>query len=483
MEAIKTSEDTQERTGFRILIKKLWTHFLIYNSYAFTISTLFINIVIIAYIMWPLDGLLAFELHAGELGILSGTSIYVIAFSGILFGILADRISRIKLMAVVEFIYGMGLFFNGFVPSGEEYITYTFFLIFNLIRGFSIGGIWPLINSHVNDSTEEKERSQFFGAMQSLFQLFQITGMVVSAILFQINFWRYYFITIGIIVFCFGLLILIKGKEPKRGATRKELKQVLSNVNAQYEYKLNRDTVKSTILRPTNLIAFFEGIFTTILLAVPDFLLIAYITSPPRNVSPFATSIFLTLFGLPGGVLGSFAFAKISDRLSKKSIKNRIYMIVLSAVILFIGFIFFFILPIPNMTVDQGNSIIFLFSIPTFWILGVIIFIGRSFLGLWNINQPPILQDINLPEAQGKIFSANQFLESIGSGTGPILAGFILVLFNQNYQLTVLITLILGIIGALLWLLATIWIDDDVNRVSTILMQRERELSNKYSQD
>ncbi len=476
-------ENSQEKTGFIILIKRLWTHFLIYNSYAFTVSTLFINIVIIASIMWPADGLLAFELHAGELGILTGTSIYVIAFSGILFGTLADRISRIKLMAFIEFIYSLGLFFNGFVPEGQGYITYSFFLIFNLIRGFSIGGIWPLITSHANDSTEEKERSQFFGAMTGFFQLFQILGMLVSATLFQNNYWRYYFIIMGIIVFFFGLIIMLKGKEPKRGATRKELKNVLSNENIKYEYKLNKDTIKSTILRPTNLIAFFEGIFTTILLAVPDFLLIAYITSPPRNVSSFAAAIFLTLFGLPGGVIGSFAFAKISDRLSKKNIKYRIYMIVISAIILFIGFIFFFILPIPNMTVDQGNSIIFLLSIPTFWILGVIMFIGRSFIGLWSINQPPILQEINLPEAQGKIASANQFLEAIGSGTGPIIAGFVLMVFNQNYQLTVLVTLILGIMGALLWLFATIWINNDVNRVSDILKQRERELNNNYESD
>ncbi|MFW9818776.1 MAG: hypothetical protein ACFFE5_04135, partial [Candidatus Thorarchaeota archaeon] len=109
MDSIDTTEDTQEKTGFIILIRRLWTHFLVYNSYAFTISALFINIVIIASIMWPADGFLAFEIHASELGILTGTSIYVIAVSGILFGTLADRISRIKLMAFVEFIYGLGL--------------------------------------------------------------------------------------------------------------------------------------------------------------------------------------------------------------------------------------------------------------------------------------------------------------------------------------------------------------------------------------
>ncbi|MFW9867057.1 MAG: hypothetical protein ACFFEN_13255 [Candidatus Thorarchaeota archaeon] len=77
-------------------------------------------------------------------------------------------------------------------------------------------------------------------------------------------------------------------------------------------------------------------------------------------------------------------------------------------------------------------------SLPAFWILGLIAFFVRSVLGLYNINQPPILQEINLLEAQGKISSANQFLESIGSGTGPIKAGSVLLFFNQklsNYSI------------------------------------------------
>ncbi|MFX1419268.1 MAG: MFS transporter [Promethearchaeota archaeon] len=466
----KTSEVSEART--------LWPHFLIYINYAFTVSVLIINIVIIAGIMWPGDIPFAFELHAGELGILTGTSIYIIAISGILFGYLADKFSRTKLMAFVEITYGIGLFFNGFIPAGQDHTTYFFFLIFSLVRGFSIGGFWPLITSHVDDSTETEERSQFFGTMQASFQVFQIFGMFVSAILFQNNYWRIYFIAVGILALVFGFVILIRGKEPKRGAKREELKQVLSSEDVVYEYKLTKDTIRSTIFAPTNLIAFFEGVFTTILLGVPDFLMVAYLQSPPYNFSPFISAIFLIIFGLPGGLIGSLAFAKISDKLGKKSIKYRIYMIVLSTITLSLVYIVIFNLPLPIMTPEQGNNILFVLSVPVIWIMGLAAFIARAVVGLWNINQPPVLQQINLPEAQGKIISANQFLESLGAGTGPIIAGFILIAFNQNFQLTVLITMILGTIGGLLWLLATIWVEKDVSRVSAILGERKKELSN-----
>ncbi|MHA2120396.1 MAG: MFS transporter [Promethearchaeota archaeon] len=476
MNSETTSQTEEEKAGILKIVTRLWPNFLIYNSHAFTASMLFINIYIVAGIMWPGDLPNAFEMHAVEMGILTGSSIYLAAISGILFGVLADKFSRIRLMAVVELLYGFGLLLNGFVKEGQEQTTFSLFIIFGLIRGFSMGGFWPLISSYVNDSTEDKERSQFFGALQAIFQLFQVIGLLVSAIAFQNRYWQLYFIILGAITIFFGIIIMLRGKEPKRGATREELKDVLSSENVTYQYKLNKITIKSTILSPTNAIAFFEGIFTTILLSVPDFLMIAYLQSPPYNLTPTVMAIFMIIFGLPGGVLGSLIFAKISDRLGKRNIRNRIYMIVLSISILSIVYLIIFNVPIPNLSPTEGNDLFIIFTIPNFWILGLTALVARSVVGLWNINQPPVLQEINLPEAQGKISSANQFLEALGSGSGPIIAGLLLISFNQNFQITILITTILGIIGGLIWLLAIFWVKKDVARISSILKERGSEL-------
>jgi MFS family permease len=432
---------------------------------------IFINVLIISNIIWPGE-----DFHSAEIGILVGTSTYVMALSGILFGILADRYSRKMLMSITIIIFGLGFFLIGFIPQGLGMLTYTIFLILNLIIGFASGGFWPIINSFGNDSTEEAERSQFFGALQALFQLFQIIGMLLSAVLFENLFWREFVLIMGSIYIVFGLIILSKGKEPKRASTRKELGEVLLNSNINYNYKLNKETIRSTILAPTNIIAFAEGIFTSMMLMIPDFLFVAYIQSAPYNVSPFSTSIFMVLFGLPGGLLGSLALAKLSDKLAERDIKNRVYLIALSIIGLFGFYIALFFLPLPHLSVDQGKNIGLLLAFPILWILGIIALIARAIVGLWNINQPPILQAINLPEAQGTISSANQFLESIGRGTGPIIAGTVLTLFYNNYQLTAGITMGLGIIGGMLWLLAAKWINKDVNRISEILKLRSVEL-------
>ena len=380
---IESETEKETKFGLVRIIKRLWPSFLIYNSFAFTLSTIFINFLIVSNIIWPGE-----SFHSAEMGILVGIGTYVSALSGILFGVLADRYSRKLLMSITVIIFGSGHFLIGFITAGLGLETYTYLLIFSLIIGFASGGFWPIINSFGNDSTEEEERSQFFGALQALFQLFQIIGMVISALLFQNLFWKEFYWIIGIIYILFGLIIIAKAKEPKRASTHKELSEVLLNDNISYDYKLNKKTIKSTIFSPTNIIAFAEGIFTAIMLMIPDFLFIPYIQSEPYNISSFASSIFMIMFGLPGGLLGSLAFAKLSDRLAKKNIKNRVYLIALSIIGLFGFYIGLFFLPLPHLSKPQGNDIGLLLTFPIFWILGII---ALTFLITTGFSLEPLL--------------------------------------------------------------------------------------------
>ncbi|MBD3194062.1 MAG: MFS transporter [Candidatus Lokiarchaeota archaeon] len=467
-----TNQDT-ESLGFFGLIKKVWPCFASYLPFAFTLSVFYINIKVVSIIIWPLD---SFEVHAGEIGVLFGISTYILAISGIIFGNLADRHSRIKLFSLSTFFFGLSFVLNGFVPEGLNYTTFSLFLIFIIIRGFFSGAFWPLINSYLSDKSKEDEKSKFFGVLNSTFQLVQLIGMITAAFFFESGLWRSYFWIFGLIISIIGILIL-KAEEPKRASTTEELHEILARSDILYVYKLNMNTIKDTILKPTNLVAFAEGIFTTILLSVPDFLLVAYIQTPPINFSPIVSSLFMVIFGLPGSVIGSLVFANISDKLAKKSIKNRVYLIVISLVGIFSIFMIVFLLPLPALTSLEGQDFFLILSYPIFWVLGLVAFLARSILGLYSINQPPVLQKINLPESQGFISSANQFLEGIGYGTGPILAGILLFLFDGNYQITVTLTMSLGILGAFLWVIATKWIEEDISRISKILMDRREELN------
>ena len=273
-----------------------------------------------------------------------------------------------------------------------------------------------------------------------------------------------------------GVVVLVKAKEPKRGSTQEELKEILKSENAKYNYTLTREMVKKTILAPTNMIAFIEGIFTTILMSIPDFLLLAYVQSSPFNLSPLVITVLMLVTGIPGAIVGSVAFAKLSDRLGKKNISNRLILITISIVVLFGIYLGSFLFPLPHLTVEQGMQISVLFQYPILWVFGGMSFLGKVFITVYSMNQPPILQKINLPEAQGTVGSANQFLEMIGSGLGPIVAGLLLTTLNNNYQITAIITMSIGMIGALFWLIGAKFIKKDIKRISDILKIRAIEL-------
>ncbi|MFX1551980.1 MAG: MFS transporter [Promethearchaeota archaeon] len=453
------------------VIKKAWPAFISKISYAMAISAVYLNIIVISNLLWQ-DG----SFHSGELGLMIGSSMIMAAISGILFGYLADKFSRKKIYTISIISYGFGLILNGFIPFGLGNVSFYLYFIALLIQGFFSGAFAPTETSYVNDSIDESMRSRFYGSINAVFQLAQIIGMLVSSFLFQNLLLRQFYWFLGTFIIIEGFIVGIKAREPKRGITKEELKDVLTSSDIQYTYQLTKETLHNTVLRRTNIIAFIEGIFTTVLLSIPDFLLIAYITGPPHNVAPFTTTIFMLITGVPGAILGSISFAKISDRLAKKNIQNRIYMIITSLMGMFGIFLLIFFLPIPNFSLQEGNTIAIIFSHPEFVIMGVLAFLAKMIYTIYSINQPPILQKINLPEAQGKISSANQLLELIGSGLGPIIAGFLLASFDQNYQTTVLISASIGMIGCLAWLLGSKSINTDIRRISSILNTRVEEL-------
>ncbi len=100
---------------------------------------------------------------------------------------------------------------------------------------------------------------------------------------------------------------------------------------------------------------------------------------------------------------------------------------------------------------------------------------------IYNINQPPVLQAVNLPEAQGKISSWNQFLETIGQGIGPIIASLLLIATLNNFVSTALILFLIAIPGAIIWAYARRKINADVENISRILSTRAEELRLKVT--
>ena len=455
-------------------LRTTWPIFYCAGSYAMTVSLLLINILNFSEILFP-----GTPYHPVEMGVLYSSGLWVSAFSTLLLGVIADRYSRRALFTIMMAGLGIGSIANAFVPQGQGLTTFSLFIVCNIVRGAFSGGLMPIVASFTNDALQKEERSKFFGVLNVVIQVTQIIGMISGAVFVQSGLWALFFLFMGMLQLASALFFSAWLHEPKRGLQQKELRDALASNDKQYSFKLTWATVRSNVLSRTNFYAILEGIFTALVLGIVDVLIIPYMQSPPHNISSVMTSLFMIAFGIPGALFGSIGFARLSDRYGKRHVKYRIYLLVVAivAMVIFVNLAMF--TPLANLDAAQGNDFLLLFSLPVIWMIGPLIFGARAMVGLYNINQPPILQEVNLPESQGLISSINNFTSNLGSATGPVLAGVLLATFNQGYQAVALICIPIGFIGAIFWLLATRRVDSDLLALSSTLRQRAKDLNDQ----
>jgi len=453
----------------------VWPLFLFRFLVAMSVSGIMLNMLEMSNIIWN-DG----TFHSFEMGIILASRMWGIALSGLVVGRLADKFSRKILLIGMGTLISIGKILNGFAQESNPE-SYGFFVFCSVLVGLGLGGVDPIILSYTNDALNPKIRSKYFSIQESSRQIGSICGTIVSAILFQTGLWRVYFWGTGIIIAGLGILIFFFLKEPKRGQnSQSDLSELLKTTDITYDYQLNKKTIRSTIFSPTNIIAFIEGIFTWLIFSTALYMIYPYVQSPPYNISAISSSILMIMFGLPGAIFGALFFGRLSDRLGNRDIRWRVLLIIFSIVGLFISIILIFMVPLVELTPEQGNDFGLLLSHPSAWILGGVMFSLRAVLGIYFINQNPIIQAINLPEAQGTVTSWGQFLETVANGLGPVIAGYLLSINQGNYFNAIRFIILLGLPGAILWIGSLKFIKTDANRIQTILKERTEELKNTH---
>ncbi len=472
---MKKKEDREDLKGS--YNKKLWPLYLLNGFQSIAFGGFIILIVPLSEIFWPGD-----TTHFIEMGLLYSTLSWTSAIGGLLLGRLIDKYSRKLIIIIISIFRGFPMILLGFAIAGQGINTWTYFIVMIAIFGFSAGGSWPCVISLSNDIVPRNYRSRFFGLYEIIRRSSNMGGWLIVTYLVQYGFWREYFWGIGILILFSGGIFAIHNKEPKRGAIQEELYDVLKDESIVYDFQIDKKMIKETMLSKTNIVALIEGIFTWILMSSLNFLILNFIQNPPINISEFSTAVFLVFFGLTGGVFSQLVFARMSDKLAEKKSIIRLPIIVMSIAGGLATFAVFFFLPWQPFTPEQGKDIFFLLTLPIIWIMGTLFFTSRSFFSLYISNQAPVLQEINLPEAQGQIISWNQFLEAFGRGIGPTLCGVLLEVTNKNYQLTVLIVVVCILPGIVLWLLALKWYPNDRKNIKKILKQRAELLKSQNRQ-
>jgi DHA1 family tetracycline resistance protein-like MFS transporter len=468
----KSNSDNSEIS----LTKTFWPLFLLNGFQHISFGGIIILIVPLSLLMWPSDAY-----HAIEMGILITILFWSGSLAGLVFGRLIDKYSRKTIIIIISIFRGGSMIMLGFALVGRGLETWMYFVFFTFIFGLFAGGSWPAVVSISHDSVPRHQRSRFFGYYQIMRTISTVLGFLIASYLVQNGFWRQFFMGIGSCILIMGFIFGLHNKEPKRGSQREELMDILQDDSIEYDFQIDRSTMRKTMFSKTNKIALVEGIFTMVLMGSLIILILPYVQSPPHNISPFSTSVFLVIFGLTGGLLGTIILARLCDKLAKDKPIRRLPIIVLSIVGGLIMFALIFFLPLPHLTVEQGKDVSYLMSLPIIWIMGAFYFSSRSIFSLYIVNQAPVLQEINLPEAQGQIISWNQFLESMGRGIGPVIVGILLVISGANYQLVIMIIVLCIIPGIVLWMFALKWFHGDSLTIKEILEQRAEILKTQQN--
>jgi len=456
--------------------KIFWPLYLLNGFQSIAYGAMIVLVVPLALIIWPNDS--AYN-HAFEMGLLYTSLAWSSSFAGLYFGRLIDKHSRKKIIIVISLFRGISMFMLGFAIKGGEVNTWWYFFILIAIFGFFAGGSWPAINSLSNDVVPKDHRSRFFGVYQIVLNTTNIFGWLIATFLVQIGLWRFFFWGIGLLILVGGLIFAIHNEEPKRGAQEEELYHILQDDSIEYDFQIDKEMMRKTMLSKTNSVALIEGIFTCILMSSLNFLILNYVQNPPINIAPFSTGIFMVIFGLTGGLVGQIFLARLSDRVASKNPVRRLPIIVIAIIGGLVTFALFFFIPWIHLTPEQGKNIGFLMSLPTMWVMGALFFTSRSIFSLYIVNQSPVIQQLNLPEAQGQIVSWNQFLEQFGRGIGPLICGALLLATNTNYQITVMVVVLCIFPGIILWILAMKWFPSDSENIKAILSERARILKAK----
>ena len=136
------------------------------------------------------------------------------AVGGFFFGLLGDRIGRIKTMMITISVYA------GFTGLSALSVAWWDFIIYRFLMGLGIGGLFAAAVSLVAEVTPAPARPHALGLLQALSALGNVTGSAISiylkpqGLLFGIENWRWLFL-IGVLP-AFLLVVIQKTlKEPE----------------------------------------------------------------------------------------------------------------------------------------------------------------------------------------------------------------------------------------------------------------------------
>ncbi|RZS45079.1 putative MFS family arabinose efflux permease [Herbihabitans rhizosphaerae] len=258
----------------------------------------------------------AFGLTKGEAGLLATATLVASAFGGVLAGVLADRIGRVRTLMLTVIAYAVFTALCGLAPNYET------LLVFRALQGIGFGGEWATGAILVAEYASAKHRGRSVAVIQSAWAvgwgLAVITYTLVFSLVDDDMAWRVLFFT--------GALPALLVIYLRRGITdapiyTRQKESARGSLRAIFRRDLLRTTVFASILATG-----CQGGYYTLATWLPTFL------KDHRGLTLINTGPYY-LFLITGAFAGYLCGGYFTDRLGRKN-TFRLFAVLSAALVL-----------------------------------------------------------------------------------------------------------------------------------------------------
>lgn len=378
------------------------------------------------------------NINIASLGVISAVSYFVISLSSVIWGYLADKGRRRRLIMIGTVLWSISVFLTAYSHSFAE------LMFAQVITGIGLGCIGSIGYSVLSDYIPYKWR----GTLMSLWGMSQgfggIAGSLMASIVATETNWRKPFLIIAVLGLVFTFLYLFI-KEPVKGASEPELQDLVKE-GFEYNYSIDLSQIGKIISKRSNLWLMLQGFFlnttTGTLIWLPT-LYASKIEKLGYNLSTaiIASGYLFALFQLGG--LSSMYFGYVGDKLQKRSDRGRALLGAASIFTAMPLYILMFSIPLKSLSLpDDGSPISIFWRIIdqlTFhpnlgFIIMFLLAIGATAAQSANIpNWLALLTDVNLPEHRATAFSIANLISGAGRAFGNAFIGVVLTLAGRHF--------------------------------------------------
>ena len=382
-----------------------------------------------------------FKITYTQMGAVTTGALIVGAVFYPLWGYLADRFPRYKLLALASFIWGSTTWLAAIAP------TYPLFVATRATTGIDDSS-YPGLYSLISDYFGPKVRGKIYGILQLSMPLGYLIGMLLALLLGGVIGWRHVFYLTGTLGLILAAVIYLGVKEAPRGSTEPELEDLAEMGIYRFNWKTARDLFRKRTL----ILLFAQGFFGVFPWNVITYWFFVYLEKERGYAGDtilvtMVPAVLVLAAGYPvGGALGDFFF--------KKYLRGRVLV---SATGVIIGAI------LMNLTINVPVEQQGLF-------MGLLV-VTALFIPFASPNVVSTVYDITLPEVRSTALATESFIEEGGAAIAPLIAGVIADAISLKAAILIICTST-WIICFIFFIIASFLVPEDIHTLRRQLSER-----------